>query len=847
MAFDAITNQPPHPEALRDSAAPPLDGLIDVLDRHAAAPNADGLRYLEETAQQAPFRRVKRSQFHAAARVACEKMGFVQEAESLTNEYPLQIEAANDPRVAVIYAQPKPLAIRYINPQGRTVRTLIHVDALVVFTDGRAILVECKAWSVAEDKHQEGHPRFQKAPDGIRFVHAPAAEAATALGIPHIVVTESDINPTLLGNYLFLARGYRHGWTPGVGTKKLVQQLQNLGVSTTEALLEPGQAEWTADDLYGAIANGLVYVDLKSQRLGGYASVRVYATKEFADSLAAATADVTGPDRTRDTSGEQAALTAGLDLSRFPANAIDAALQRFSAIRPVLENEAAPPSLSRTQRQWYRAFLRAQSDGQVGLMGLIPRFMDRGHRGSRLDEPAEAALREALAQHADRSAQPAACHYGAYRARCKEQGIIFASKKTFYKRLKKIQSELAVIRVREGERKAYQKSPAAPLTSSAVSRMACRAWQVGIMDHTPLPMRCVRTVYGTPIEWSPWLSYLRDQKVQGILAMHVSWRHPSIETCQALLWDCLKRHKRLPESLFLDGERAHDSVAVEKFLAREGVDKIGRRYHSPRDGSTIERGFLLLQHGLLAYLQGNYVLKQDPKQWPRGWKPSQFADRTIGSLWRAIREFFTFYNAQWPQPALGGLNADEALAASLRVHGERGFRIHEDLGQARIVALPLVSRGGLRRLERQTGLRVFGQPYLPPEPIDSSFYGQDVIVRYDPSDIRYILAHVGGRWIEFRHRRAERFAGLKPDDLAALTVEFVEDARYFEKQRSKRMEAHAQNLEDIQSLPNDFLAKFFEDSEPPPVYTKLQEPDDPFRQINPENLSTLKTRSENGE
>jgi len=776
----------------------PCDGLIDLLDRHAKHPGPEAAAYIADVEANSPARRVRRSQFNGAVRLAMEKMGFVQEGESLGIEYPLLAEAAHDRRIAKVYAQPPALCLDYINAKGQRVLTKTHVDMFVLFTDGRAILVEGKLWEVAEAGRLEGNPRYSRAPASDRFVDIPVSEMAARLGLPHLVYTERDVNYTLFGNLLFLGRGYLHKWTRGPTTDQLLEHIRHIGVTTIDALLN--SAEWTSDDVYGCIAKDLLHVDLKSVCLGGLAQVNVYASKAVAMLLAvppgtASALQVPAPVH------QPASLP---DLRGYSPKALAIAWYRFAVIKPVVVGLMRPGDLTPLARSWWRAFKRAAAEWGAGILGLIPNFHLRGHHGSRLCLTGEKLLRSAVERTADPNADAKDKGYGVYRKTC--TNVRPVSRKTFYARLAAEKLQLKTIAAERGERAAYQATPAMPLSIGAVSRTPRRAWQLGIMDHTPLPIRCVLTISGQRIDISPYLTYMRDAATRRALGTYLAWHRPRKESVIATLWDCVKRNKRLPDSIMLDGERGHDSVAVEQLLARQQVDKICRRYLRPRDGSDIERAFSYLERALLMFVRGNYVANQNPKDWPGNWNPSDFAERTIGSLSMMICKFlFGHYNKCVRPKKLGGLTPDEADALSSRVHGERGFMVHPNLDQSRILLLPSVSRGGLRMLDRQHGLRLFGQDYLPPCPLDPSLYAKEYAVLSDPTDVRYVLVHIAGQWMEFPNRNREQYEGLDPEMLSGISVEIVQTSRWHERQAVERSEQHADALDKILSLPEDPL------------------------------------------
>lgn len=779
-----------------------IPALIDHVDKHAQHPTEEGLAYFHESKIHGPYRRARRTHFSTMVRQADKELGHTVEAESVTHEHPLIVEAAVDPRVADYLQQTKPIPLGYKNATGHQVRTACTPDFLVVLKDGRAALVEMQRYEDALKESKIGNPRFILK-DG-HFSDLPVQEAVKALGIPHLMLTAQDINPVLYGNLLFLGRGYTSKWAPGEGTQKLLEHMRAVRVSTvSELTMKP--AGWTGDDVMGAIANRLVHVDLLKQRLGGLAPVHVYQSASLT-LLTEKSASGTTPIPIEDAGHVPTAF----DLSRYSDAQIDFALEQLAAIRPVIMGIMSAKDLHPEQRAHFREYKRAEAKFGAGLYGLLPDFHLRGNRNPRFHEIVEALLLMYVYFLARNStAVSGEYNYGALRNACKSRGFSqeeTPSRVTFYKNVSVAKADLRNIEARLGVDGAYQNLPATTISKISYERFARRAWQYSVVDHTPIPMRLIETLIGTPIPYSPWLTLMRDGSFRKMQAMHLTWERPNKDTMHALLWDCYKRNGRLPLSLGLDGEKAHDAVRVEQLLATAGIDKYGRRFTKPRDGKDIEWAFSYLMHALFAHLQGNYVLNQNPHDWPKGWDPGAFADMTIGGLWMAIDKFlFDFYNNKFVCHDFGGMTPNQMVAASLRLHGEQSFQIHSDLSQVRRVLLPHVSRGGIRKLARQTGFREHGQCFLPPIDMDPRWYGQEYVVKHDPTNITYVLGSINNTWTECRNRHVERFSDLDPLLLAGVSVEAVQLSRLHEKRKPQQAEQLADSLEEIFALPKDPL------------------------------------------
>lgn len=792
-----------------------LKSLVDFIHEAATSPTDAGSKYLQDTASNLPARKARRSKFNGAVKVWDEKMPFTQEGESLSNEYVLSIELAHDKRVKRFFFQPQRIQLDYINGNGRRVRTPVTPDCLVETIDGRLALVEMASSEEAARENQARNPRFSKGNADARIIDLPLTEACRQLGIAVLVLTTSDVNHVLFSNLLYLGKGFNTQWQPGEGTKAFVTFIRNCLVADfTDVRLNP--QGWTTDDVLGAIVRGMVYVDLRCQRLGDFSNARIYAAREHAEAEALVPKSLPllpPPDASG--SGEQA-----VDFAAVSEAAMGEAWRRFELIKPYVVG-CSEESPSHAIAGYIKAYERAAKELGAGVMGLIPDFSERGFRGPHLCDRVDKLTDEHVELSAlQTNVSPDVGKYGALVRACKAESLTPPSRTTFQNRLRVRRAELDSQRAQGGSEGAYQAQPAKSLRASAIARMPQRAWQLGLIDHTPLPIRIVDPITGKPlIGVTPWITYLRDGGTDKALGMYISLSRPSYISVMAVVWDCFRRWGRLPEALLMDGEKPHDSIFVEQLLATFRIDKICRRFLCPRDGSPVERDFKLIIHGMLAYLQGNYVLRPNPHDWPKQWDPAKEAEHTIASLYNACSSFlFGYCNQQLPRKTLGGMTPDAAMAASLRIHGERGFRVHPDPNQARHILLPRHSRS-LLKVTRDAGVRPFGESYVPLERIDPRHYGTDVPVRFDPFDITYVLARLGKKWTELKHRHHLKFASLKGNDLAAVSVEIREAAARHERLRGERIESQASILDQIMKQPRnplgDFVKTLDPENEPP--------------------------------
>lgn len=793
--------------------------LLDILCDAALNPSTEGIQYTANS-KLLPARKVKRSRANSSVRVASHKNGCVQEVESITIEYALAIEIEHDQRVASYSAQPQTLFLDYINVNGARCRTSYTPDFLISLADGRSVLVECKPYEKALSKHAEDDPRFSLDENTGRFTDLPTNETTNPLNIPHVIITSRDINHTLVGNHIFLGG---HATKPySDGAQRFCEFLRSKGATTYSQAASSNLKLWSADDVNQCIYMKTVYVDLRLFQLGGLNEVVIYASEELYQ------ASQTAPSDLPLISAENAPQNA---LAPISPKAMKTGLEKFSVIKVALLN-GDTSELTRTEKTWVKNFKAAAVNCGAGLYGLFPGFHNRGNRAPRLPSAVETLLTRSIDEAAlNNQLAGNTANYGKLRTLCKKAGHKPPSRQTFYKRLKSREAELDSIFAKGGASARYQKNPAQPLSEAAESRNVRLPWQLAQLDHTPLPIKLLASYTKAPIESAPWLTLLRDAGTNKILGMHLTFDRPNSDVIFACLWDCYKRHKAIPEIIALDGEKPHDSIGVETVLAELGTDKISRRFKRPRDGSLIEGAFSRLMAALITHLNGNYAARPNPQEWPEGWAPADDAEMTVAALWIALDAFcFSLQNEKMPQEKLGNLSPNEYERLTTKAYGQRGFREFSNQIDAQTTLLPMARRGGVRTLDRQHGIRIYNQPYLPTEPLAANLYNQQYPTKYDPTDIRHVLAFVDGQWTRLAHRNVKRFAGLSSAVLAAYSIEIIEYAKRHLKTTDNRAELFFEALETVQNASNDPLGEFISSTanEPEPLDDRNL-----FENINP--------------
>ena len=225
-------------------------------------------------------------------------------------------------------------------------------------------------------------------------------------------------------------------------------------------------------------------------------------------------------------------------------------------------------------------------------------------------------------------------------------------------------------RARLGARAAYQVTGPAPAGARALSRHGDRVFEVGHLDHTQLDVSLVGSADGTVLG-RPWLTLLADARTRMPLAFHLTFDPPSRMSVAAVLYDCVRRHARVPDTLVLDQGAEFNSVAAETTLALLGVDKVERPAGAARVGSIVERLFGITNTRFLHELRGTTRHTALHRGLSSSHRPERRAAWTLPALDSACeRWFFEVY----PRLRHGALR-DEPGALFARLLERDGERV----------------------------------------------------------------------------------------------------------------------------------------------------------------------------
>ena len=783
-----------------------LPALERLFDRHGLPPT--GRKLVLDVLRGDPVRRVGGGRGNVVVRYASPKMRCVIQAESRNVELAFVQRCESDPGVVLYLCQPAMLFVHVVDTRGRR-RRIQHVpDYLVLDGDGFA-LVECKSADELARDADRPHPRFVR--DGDRWRWPAAEDAAAHFGLKYRVFSSEDVNPIWVRNLRFLSDFAEVMQPPVDELQALVDRVGRVrSLRLGELLASPGVSTETAwwgvahrhvwcdldhdrvFELDQAWAHDSQSRMLAHRRLRGPGGPSSLAATFAGGSTGTARVESgaclvwdgvpwmvlnRGPDtvtlRCEDGSGRVVPLSVG-DVERLlqdgalrgadttpdcaaardavfrraSARDLDQARERWDAVTYFKTHSRPPPGVSARS---VRRFLRWIRDGErrygSAFAGLV-RFRGRRRGTSALAAPQAEVLREVADAFADdRRAGRVQAAYARLVALCDERDMHPPpSERTLRRALAKA-SRPDLERARRGSRAAYQLEGPSTAGGPLFPPHGDRVFEIGHIDHTPLDVRLVSSANGTPLG-SPWLTLLVDAHSRVVLAFCLSFDAPSRASVLSVLYDCLRRHNRVPDTLVFDQGPEFNSNDVEAALAYLCVSKTERPARKARFGAVVERMFGTTNTAFVHELLGNTRLLSLGRGLSSDRHPERSAVWTLPMVEDACERWLLQVYPRLRHGTLGDTPGD-VFARGLARDGERVAR-HVTLDDALHVVLAQTVRGETRRVHPVRGLVVGYLRYWHDDFQYGDVAGARVPVKVDVADCSAVYAYVRGRWITCR-------------------------------------------------------------------------------------------------
>lgn len=825
------------------------DDLLTLRQRLSLSDQA--VAVIDDVRSSDPARRVRSGRGNVSGRYPSKKMGVTIQFESHRVELAAIYEMERDVHVLEYFDQPPSIKLLYNSAHGRSMGVLHTPDFFVIRDDA----VGWEEWKTEEDLTrlvEHNSNRYQR-DDTKRWRCLPGEAYAGESGLYYRVRSAQEIDWVFQRNVQFLddyLRADCPACASAVCERLLGYVLAAPGLSL-ETLFDLALGVAARDEIYFLIATEALSVDIRKASLREPARVLVFAPDDMQPPKAGGgrpdgchhappnlhacvgcKVSWDGTPWTLVNVGETTVslLNADATLIDVPSSGFDGliAAGTIEAVIPRRKQVVAPEVLemlskadeqdlrvanlrcrvvfgrlrdglreadtsipSRTLRRWAARYRAAERKYGNGYMGLLPRTRDRGNSTERLPESTRHLMNEFIAGDYETLKQKSMyISWVGLKRTCEAQNLLAPSYKTFTLAVRGKGGFRQTLK-RQGRRAAYVQEPFYLELDLKTPRHGDRPFEVGHIDHTELDVEVISS-YSGQVLGRPWMTLLIDAFSRRVLAFYLTFDAPSYRSCMMILRECVRRHRRLPQILVLDGGREFDSVYFETLLARYECTKKTRPPAKARFGSVCERLFGITNTRFIHNLAGNTQIMRNVRQVTKSVNPKEHATWPLPELYDYLAEYLYEIYDTIEHPALGQAPRD-AYQRGLGATGARPHRQIADDLEFQILTLPTTKKG-TAKVAPGRGVKINHVYYWSESLRDPSFEHRQVGVRYDPFDagLAYVFA---GRWVQCHSECYLALRGHSEKEVALASTEL-----------RRRHQCHSQEFEVTARKLAEFLA-----------------------------------------
>lgn len=731
---------------------------VDMLRRHLAALriHPDGIKYVVSSALAPPQMLLRSGPKHnLTGDVATSLCTYLDDAvegdvvprwqvASLSAEHAFLVDLEHRGNVVLALNHSLPVPLTITNKRGYRQRIEYTPDA--VFVDDRSVqVVELKTDGEAEILVRTRPHDWRKTAEGYEYTTA--REYFESIGLHYAVVVSSLLPWIRTRNQQFLAR--QSGSEPdGAVDRRIIGYVKRHSPVSLDRIIAACNLS-TARPILRLIKVATLHVDLDHALLSSPDSAFVCA------SVAQARAAARGFASIQATAGTQATVPVG---ATADPRHLDKLGERIAVVngREYHDESDWTPS-RRTRQRWAKAFREG------GAIALNPKWSRCGRRGSRVSAWHEKLLVTCIASARSSGTRPSrVTAFGGYEKalkkaarehRCQERHIHYSM---FCKLWKQRDHCTKDAMARGGRRLANVVEPYGDVDTQIV--LADGPFQIAHIDH------CLAPSYTTDrkgVAGKPWLTILVDDWKGEPLARVLTTKYPSHRTDLALLRDCVRRHGRLPRTIFSDHGSDFMGRVFIGALAAFRISSLFRPETDPRRGHRVERTFgtfattVCMGHEAFAFDIPNARAISKKKH------PSLGPKRDLDDLQRHV-DHLLFEVIPTLKRLDGGDSKLDARFKFEQTYGQQGVPIKTDLTFLIATAPPLKEKGCI---EPSGAIRVADQRFYARALIDIDVRVRDLSLRREPEDPTVLYFVLDGKWHVAKSRDARKSRGRSDESI----------------------------------------------------------------------------------
>ncbi len=417
----------------------------------------------------------------------------------------------------------------------------------------------------------------------------------------------------------------------------------------------------------------------------------------------------------------------------------------------IINGEDSAETPIRTIQNW-KSRIDDNMSAVEKLIVLADRNRDKGNRTPRLPEEVETLAEETIRTFFNTpDYRTAIATWHKYQVVCEEKGVVPMSYETFTKRVKTTGST----KDREGKRKDYQEASIPLFLDYEFPVNGVRPHEVCYVDHTILNLANVGPE-GTELGKPTW-TLATDGNTTQARAMYLSFDPPSAKVVLMVLRDYVRRHKRLPKVLVVDGGKEFRSKELAWFCRIYGIDLRHRPPGMPRGGSPVERAIGATETEVIAQMKGNTRIMKNARMVTKTVNPFPRAEWTLTATYGALQDYLFEIRDTRIHPTLG-CTPREYEAMKMTETGQRDHVLVKFDENIMLMTCPHTKRIK-HKIDRQRGVWADNRHYWHDDFRTARKDELEVEVRVEPWCANVVYVYFRGHWIAAITRNINPFAG----------------------------------------------------------------------------------------
>ena len=651
-----------------------------------------------------------------------DKMGHTISLESRTAEKCFFLMSEYDDQVLEIWEQPQPVKIQRTDKNGISRPGSYTADFLLLTTNG-PVVVEVKPEKTLSELTTT-KPNDWICDSNNRFKYVPAVSLFNEIGVPHEIFCYKNNHANLAAN-IELLLGSRSA--PDYDAK-IVTSLHSVFDECFywhfSALRERLDLK-NYTPLIQLCDKRIIYGDIHKYLLSNPENFVVTQDPEL---LSEANKIVSVK------SIYEPGVEEGLALDRVPSEkAARTALERIKIVNS--------QSQDRSARRWRAMVKNGQKIGLSPFQVLLSKDYAKGNRRTKVND----TVREFLFSYL-RSTHSKSQGLSDYRSYIQYKNLATDNhpqhdpvcKTTFNSYLNYLPQTL-VAKGRGGRRAENAAAePTDPLSRSLKPQIP---WASAAIDHYLADIYIVVYAKDDSVYVErPWISGMVDLCTNSIIAVTLSFKPPSRQSCAKIIRECVRNHGLLPKEIIVDRGSDFKSVYFDALLANYGVTNSQRPSAHSRYGGEIEGFFGDLKKQWLSQRAGNLADYKEARSVDGKMAPKNKATLQPGELYEELQNFCKWRDTK-PRNS-------QMSSSSIRFNNKAldypfmGIKVPYD--NDFLIATSVDSND--YKVDFQRGIHIDENYYWTPKLTNIRGKRKTLQVRRDPENPEVIYALVEQRW-----------------------------------------------------------------------------------------------------